>query len=240
MRPTQRSIASFSPQPEEAPLLREIHQRRSPVRHSLGVPIRHRSKGSGGGQFVPGAPPPEPVEADVPLEVPEAGSLPPEQEWNAHRQRYESLHEQPEWNAHRQRYESLYEQPKVLNESPTLKERWTDAQEESQRSSHAYSDMSNEAAASGDTRVDDPEIVAARIAAIKAMEHEIRLRRAHFGEDTTGREPLASADEIPVVVCRSCGRVDVLDGDQSTPGGDRTVDMCHPCATRRSVQARSE
>ena len=42
--------------------------RRSVVRHSLGMPIRRRGKGSGGGQFLPGERC-EQIESDVPLEV---------------------------------------------------------------------------------------------------------------------------------------------------------------------------
>ena len=98
----------------------------------------------------------------------------------------------------------------------------TDAQEEASRLSYEYSRVLDEAYATGNPRADNPEIVAAREAALDATNRELRLRREFYGEGLV----------IPSTTCRNCGMT--LDSDRSMPGkvpGHSSVqDRCPVCA----------
>ena len=130
---------------------------------------------------------------------------------------------------------------------PTTKEEWRAAQEAARRLSYAYSDVMDEALAAGDTQASNPKVIAARVAAIKATEHERRLRSDFLmrpGDEPDPRRRYASAEDIPVLICLHCGRVDVLDRDGAMPGDipprDMSVDRCVPCERLQSGASLAE
>ena len=93
--------------------------------------------------------------------------------------------------------------------------------------------MLDEAIESGNTRADNPETIAARVAMIRATVYELGIRQAHFKKSDTPYR-YSSAEEVPVEVCDTCGRVDVL--EDHPPGTYKDMDDCVTpyCAGRRN------
>lgn len=130
---------------------------------------------------------------------------------------------------------------------PTTEDEWMAAEEKATRLSHVYSGVLYETFAMRDTQASNPKVIAARVAAIKATEHAFRLRRDFLkkpGDEPDPRKRYASAEDIPVLICLHCGRVDVLDRDGAMPGDiparDISVDRCVPCAQHQSGASLAE
>ena len=123
--------------------------------------------------------------------------------------------------------------PLVVPRPRPTRQACDEAQEDADRAFIELSRVLGEADESGTpSRATNPEIVAARVAYFRATEHQLRLQDARSGE-LSNRPIQASAEDIPVAFCRTCGSIAATDKQstdrQSTDAVCGFVDTCPIC-----------
>ena len=100
---------------------------------------------------------------------------------------------------------------------------WERAGKDARKAFGSYARALNKSHKSGDRGTPNPKVTEALVAATRAREFEIRLRRDCLGMDL-GEERVASAHEIHVIICNCCGSVETRTEHPSL--GDLRVDKC--------------
>lgn len=124
--------------------------------------------------------------------------------------------------------------PDMISTSITIDDydpdRAFEAWEQARAATDEYTRLQEEGLRSGNTSPTAPELVAARVKMIRTTEYELSM-------NPSASHDYVTAEDVPVIICRTCGSVEVLQDGSASDGDEISVDRCQRCI---NWAARSE